>query len=102
MTWERKSSTLRKIFSFSEYQISIAVGQLTQCSHSNPKDVIDPSKIPLILEVTQAVRKINGTSLEIGTIGNYTLCYTAVIKGQVGDVKTNHRIRPNSMSSLMP
>ena len=71
-------------FSSSEYRLYIVQGFAAQCSQSGIVENILPSKIPLALEVNPAIKAIAGISLEIGTVGNYSLCYHAVIKNQVG------------------
>ena len=57
-----------------------------ECSEAllnSVSDNISPAKIPLMLTFTSGVKNVNGTVLEMDTVGNYSLCYQALIEDKV-------------------
>ena len=58
----------------------------TECSKALLYSAIDhirPSSLPMTLEFKPGVKAVNGTSLEMGTLGNYTLCFQAIVEDRV-------------------
>ena len=56
------------------------------CSTALANSVVDhirSSSLPLTLEFKPGVKTVRGTSLEMGTLGNYTLCFQAIIEYRV-------------------
>ena len=45
---------------------------------------ISPTRLPLLLEFKPGIKAIQGIKLEMGTLGNYTICYQAVVLFKVG------------------
>ena len=76
-------------FCYSKYQLFIVEGQAQPCLHNGLNETITPSKIPLTLEVEAGVKSIKGSSLEMGTIGHFSLCYYAVVQEKVCDAIGN-------------
>ena len=59
---------------------------IKECSkalHNSVSDNISPARIPRLLTFTPGITNVNGTVLEMGTVGNYTLCYQALIEDKV-------------------
>ena len=55
----------------------------SQAFLNSVSDNISPARIPLMLTFTPGIKNVNGTVLEMGTVGNYTLCYQALIEDKV-------------------
>ena len=73
-----------------QYRLSIVQGSAADCSQAGIIEVINDSKLPLIIDLKPGVKKVEGLSLEVATIGNHTLCYQAVLKDKVGILQTHH------------
>ena len=70
--------------------MSIVQGSAADCSRASIVEILDAIKLPLIIEFRPGVKEIKGISLEMGTIGNHTLCYRAVLQEKVGILQANH------------
>ena len=57
---------------------------MLECPRARLSETIDTSNLPLTIELKPGVKKIEGLSLEIATIGNHTLCYQAILRNEVG------------------
>ena len=59
-----------------------AIGCLQALRNSTIEN-ISPSRLPLTLEFKPGIKAVQGIALEMGTLGNYTLCYQARIQDKV-------------------
>ena len=71
---------------FSWYRLFFTAGNINDCLQALQNSVcenISPSRLPLMLEFKPGIKAIQGTKLEMGTVGNYTICYQSVILDKV-------------------
>ena len=69
---------------FRQYRLSIVQGNASECPRASLSEIIDASKLPLIIEFKPGVKEIKGMSLEMGSIGNHSLCYRAILQDKAG------------------
>ena len=72
---------------FSWYRLFFTAGEGEQCSNSGKiidSENISPSRLPLTLEFKPGIKAVQGIKLEMDTLGNYTICYQAVVQDTVG------------------
>ena len=78
---------MQEIFShYSWYRLFFTNGIAKECSQAlqdSAREDISPSRLPLTLEFKPGIKAIQGMKLEMGTLGNYTLCYQAIIQDKV-------------------
>jgi len=68
-------------FDISFYRLLFMADNTTECSRAllnNAIDHISPSRLPLTLHFKPGVKTVQGTTLEMETLGNYTLCFQAL------------------------
>ena len=71
-------------FHYSWYRLFFMNGNAKACSQElQNNENVSPSRLPLILEFKPGIKAIQGIALEMGTLGNYTLCYQALIQDKV-------------------
>ena len=72
---------------FSWYRLFFTADNVKDCLQALQNSVsenISPSILPLMLELKPGIKAIQGTKLEMGTLGNYTICYQAIVQDKVG------------------
>ena len=75
---------------FRQYRLFIAQGNASECPRASLSEIIDASKLPLIIEFKPGVKEIKGMSLEMGTFGNHSLCYRAILQDKAGIFLINY------------
>ena len=71
---------------FSWYRLFFIKDNASRCSQALQNTIsenINPSRLPLTLEFKPGIKAVQGTALEMRTLGNYTLCYQAIIQDKV-------------------
>ena len=71
---------------FSWYRLLFMNDSTTECSTAlmnNAIDHISPSRLPLTLQFIPGVKAVQGTTLEMGTLGNFTFCFQALSQDKV-------------------
>ena len=71
---------------FSWYRLFFIKDNASRCSQALQNTIsenINPSRLPLTLEFKPGIKAVQGIALEMGTLGNHTLCYQAIIQDKV-------------------
>ena len=78
-------------------------GYGAECSKSVQNSVsenINPARLPLMLQFKPGIKAIQGTKLEMETLGNYTICYQAVVQDKVSLLETDIVVSIRSQSQF--
>ena len=76
----------RLLSNFSWYHLLFTNANASGCSQALQNGTIEnitTSRLPLTLEFAPGIKTVQGIALEMGTLGNFTLCYQSIVADEV-------------------